>query len=192
MTKPVFLLLAFFPMPALAQVVSDGYFCHTDKYLAYEFSFSVPPYHHNLRIIEFDAKQLAPVELKLPEFQVRAMHCGEKTVVLSAADQRYSVDLTKPQQPRLVSIEPVASSRDGALKNLGMLSDIVYGDAPQRLNITLTQDSTVRNELRLTRGIIDSTCTEETRTRLVQTGADRKLKRDLTLYRVTATYCPGM
>ncbi len=83
------------PRGALAD--SDGYYCTTDRYIAYEFSFSKRlSSAHVLTVIFFDDTEgrIEAIEVPLAVFQVHGMKCDDDAVELLSSTELYRIDLS--------------------------------------------------------------------------------------------------
>jgi hypothetical protein len=96
------------PLPAAAD--SDGYFCTTDNYLAFELrSFNTPAINgkHVLKIVRFGSAQgiFWGGEVSFEDFQVHEMQCEPERVRVAGWDRGYVgyvVDISDPKQLRIV------------------------------------------------------------------------------------------
>lgn len=91
----LFGLCALAPRDALAD--SDGYYCTTDRYIAYEFSFSKRlSSAHVLTVIFFDDAEgrIEAIDVTLAVFQVHGMKCGADAVEILSFKELYEIDLT--------------------------------------------------------------------------------------------------
>lgn len=97
---------------------SDGHFCTSDGYLAYELrEWSVPEGKHVLGIIRVGGPQgiAAPVTVALADFQVHGMKCSPHDIVISSWDSTYSIALSADAPPEIRAVTPrrsVEISRD--------------------------------------------------------------------------------
>ena len=93
----------------VAYADSDGYYCTSGGYLAYQFGFAAPPVGpHRLFIVRFGGASGidAPIALDLPQFQVHGIVCGERTVRLAAYDAIYTVHLDESGRPVRYDVVP--------------------------------------------------------------------------------------
>lgn len=148
------LIVVFHPT---AKADSDGYFCWSNNFLAYEFSFSVEPRRvHKLYVYRFD---LGPDEqqkwLEIPEAQTQGIWCDENHVTLKLSSLYYRYSITS-NRITLVSTENqnLPTRIDQSLPDLGWrkrskdkptLSKFELHGAPQKYEIhsrrTPTRDS---------------------------------------------------
>lgn len=91
---------------------SDGYYCATATYLAYELRFTSgpdrqPPNGHTLYIVRLgDARSPQRIAVPLPDFQVHGMRCADTAVDLAGWDTVYVVDVGEDAQSRVRSALP--------------------------------------------------------------------------------------
>jgi hypothetical protein len=115
--------------PLLAD--SDGYFCFTSSYLAYDVGFSGSS-SHELRLVSL-ASPLSRDSLRaipLPDFQVHGMLCTETEVLVLGWDTLYTASLLPETQPPSLSSEklayggfrPSAFSETDGTRNLGSVA----------------------------------------------------------------------
>ena len=90
------LLLVVWAVSARAD--SDGYYCHTGDYLAYETQwgdgFEYPSGEHRLHVVVFDRDFPVTASIGLPGFQTHGMLCGASGVVLLGWLDTHRVDLS--------------------------------------------------------------------------------------------------
>lgn len=110
---------------------SDGRFCSTSSYLAYEVGLSgVSP--HELRIVSLEPPltEHSMHSIPLPDFQVHGLLCREAEVLLLGWDHLYTVSLVSAGEPSAVRSEklahagyrPASFPRVQAAQNLGSLA----------------------------------------------------------------------
>ncbi len=88
---------------------SDGYFCTSEGYLAYELrEWSVPEKKHVLRIIRVGGAQRIgdPLTLTLGEFQLHGMKCNPHDIVISSWDSTSIIALPASGPPEITSVLP--------------------------------------------------------------------------------------
>ena len=84
------LLLAALAMPALAD--SDGYFCTTSTYLAYETRFpSSSPHQLHVVSLKPPLSEQSRRSVDLPEFQVHGLLCSDSEVLVLGWDSLFTV-----------------------------------------------------------------------------------------------------
>lgn len=100
-------LIAFTATPLWAD--SDGYFCATPSYLAYEVGFSGSA-SHELRVVSLvpPLSQDSLRTIPLPDFQVHGMHCTEAAVLVLGWDALYTASLRPGSQLPSLSSEKLA------------------------------------------------------------------------------------
>lgn len=94
-------------MPRAVLADSDGYYCKTDQYIAYEFSFSKYSWSkHVLTVVFFDDSpgEIASMDVPLAAFQVHGMKCGADAVEVLAFDALYRIDLSSRKNQAAVKI----------------------------------------------------------------------------------------
>jgi hypothetical protein len=104
---------------AAAAADSDGYYCATPAYLAYELrGFTsgpdgrLSPGHH-LVLVAVDPEGVRePATIALPDFQVHGMRCGDKRVELSGWDSVHVVELGERLAMTLGPVTPHAPGGD--------------------------------------------------------------------------------
>jgi hypothetical protein len=124
---------------------SDGYFCTSRGYLAFETRLSTDPIRHELHIVRFGSGGIAAVApIALEEFQVHGMTCRAGTIEMHGWTQTYSIDITDAKRrtitSRAVQFDP---SQTRPADNLGHLAK------PQVID--LETDGTRRVQLVITR-----------------------------------------
>lgn len=88
---------------------SDGHFCTSDGYLAYELrEWSAPEGKHVLRIVRVGGPQgiAAPVTVALADFQVHGMKCSPHDIAISSWDSTYSIALSADAPPEIRAVMP--------------------------------------------------------------------------------------
>ena len=117
------------------QADSDGYFCATSSYLAYEVRFAGASVSHELRVVSLasplsqDSLQTIP----LPEFQVHGMLCTDEKILVLGWDTLYTAELLPDmKRPSLRSetlaypgSRPSPFSKTDSTGNLGILAEQV-------------------------------------------------------------------
>ncbi len=108
---------------------SDGYYCVSRGYLAYQFEFAAPsPKPHRLSLIRFSGTSgiESPAVLELPPFQVHGMQCGEGWIDLAAFTGIYHVTRDENHRPVRYEVQPFADGQQipqafvpSQLQNLG-------------------------------------------------------------------------
>jgi len=95
-----------FSVPSRAD--SDGYFCTSKGYVAYELRKGVTPgvTGHVLKIVRFDNESgiHAAGEVVLPDFQVHIMSCNANQIEISGWDKVFTRCVIEATGPRNVSI----------------------------------------------------------------------------------------
>lgn len=110
---------------------SDGHFCNTSSYLAYEVGMpGVSP--HELRIVSLEPplSERSMRSIRLPDFQVHGLLCSEAAVLVLGWDRLYTVSVLSADAPSAVRSEklahagfrPPAFSPLQAARNLGSLA----------------------------------------------------------------------
>ena len=90
-------LLAILTLASPAMADSDGYFCTTSSYLAYEVG--LPGYGpHELHIVSLTPPltERSKHAFRLPDFQVHGLLCKEAEVLLLGWDYLYTVSGLRP------------------------------------------------------------------------------------------------
>lgn len=91
--------LALWMSPPSLWADSDGYYCTTATYLAYELRFTSGPDHqppngHTVFVVRLgNDRGPQPTPVALPEFQVHGMRCADTAVELAGWDIVYIVDI---------------------------------------------------------------------------------------------------
>ncbi len=99
--------LALYMSPPSLWADSDGYYCTTATYLAYELQFTSgperqPPNGHTLFIVRLGhAGSTQPIAVRLPEFQIHGMRCTDTAVELAGWDKVFIVDVGQDEQPKV-------------------------------------------------------------------------------------------
>src|SRR5688572_18548823 len=147
------LAAAFVSAAVPAAADSDGYYCATSAYLAYELrGFTSGPDGqlspgHRLILVTVGADGIRePAAIALPDFQVHGMRCGEARVELSGWDSVHVVELGERLEMTLGPITPHApgSERAGFTQdNLASLSSAVRtGEALVRVDLPMKHGAT--------------------------------------------------
>jgi hypothetical protein len=97
------LLIGFLLISPAVRASSDGDFCHTDNYLAYELSLGLGLDHNELHVISLEAPLRSAsrrtISLPPPRFQVHGLLCTKSEIqVLGWTDLHY-VSLTPSHAP---------------------------------------------------------------------------------------------
>ena len=104
------------PRDALAD--SDGYYCTTDRYIAYEFSFSKRlSSAHVLTVVFFDDAEgrIEAIDVPLDVFQVHGMKCDDDAVELLSYAALYRIELSNRRNAAALKIrEFVGNAYDNA------------------------------------------------------------------------------
>ena len=120
---------------------SDGYFCASRGYLAFEIRLSTEPIRHELHIIRFGSggiAALAPIALE--EFQVHGMTCQARTIEMHGWTHTHSIDISEPKRPTITSLAvQFDPSQTRPADNLGHLAkpqviDLERDGAPRRIS----------------------------------------------------------
>lgn len=99
------LLCLSLSLPALAD--SDGAFCISEGYLAYELaSWSSPEKKHVLKVVRVGEGIEDPVTLVLDDFQVHGMRCKSNEIEVLGWDKHYSISLSRHGVPTIKSVQP--------------------------------------------------------------------------------------
>jgi hypothetical protein len=122
------LLLAALAMPALAD--SDGYFCTTSAYLAYETRFpSSSPHQLHVVSLEPPLSEQSRRSVDLPDFQVHGLLCFDSEVLVLGWDSLFTVTMAPAKALGLRSeklaysgYRPSLFENDGKSANLGSLA----------------------------------------------------------------------
>jgi hypothetical protein len=122
-------VLALVPGPLRAD--SDGYFCATTRYLAYDFGLSGYG-AHELRVVSLTTPLgKDPMRtIRLPDFQVHGLICKQSEVLILGWDHLYTASLLPaPRPPGLHSeslptggYRPPAFSKGDGTRNLGSVA----------------------------------------------------------------------
>lgn len=100
-------LVSLLASPAAAD--SDGCFCSTSSYLAYEVGFSGSG-SHELRVIalELPLGESSQRSTELPDFQTHGMLCGEAEVLLLGWEHLYTASVLPAEEPLTLRSERLA------------------------------------------------------------------------------------
>jgi hypothetical protein len=158
MMKSLILFCAVLTIGGLAYADSDGYFCSSPKFLAYEFSFSKEPGNqHRLYVVRFgQAFSASTLSIQIPDFQVHGMRCTDTEVELFGWDKKY---LFTVSATALISADEVKLPAPGVYpadlrgpENLGGESPVARGAMPREFTFKLeTLDPVYKYELRIKR-----------------------------------------
>ena len=183
--KLTILSLAFFILlSTAAKADSDGYFCSSSKFLAYEFSFSKDPSNkHKLYVYRFGAvPEEKPSWIQIPTFQVHAMQCSDDRVELVGWEKRYvftvSADMVSfvPEDERqeLGKFPRRFSSPTG---NLAGWSPVTRGVMPSEYTYELWPESPEGSfEIKIVRKSVEAPCEYLVESRLVKVESGGKNK----------------
>lgn len=100
-------------LAASAEADSEGYFCHSSEYLAYETrwgeGFPDVPGGHRLHVLRFGgAGELGEtVSVRLPDFQTHGMRCEGRAVSLLAHPGVHRVELGRDARPVYAGASPI-------------------------------------------------------------------------------------
>ena len=86
---------------------SDGYYCTTDRYIAYEFSFSKRlSSAHVLTVVFFDDAEgrIEAIDVPLDVFQVHGMKCDDDAVELLSSTELDRIDLSNRRNAATLKI----------------------------------------------------------------------------------------
>lgn len=122
-------LVIFAGGPLLAD--SDGYFCATPTYVAYDVRhWNVAS--HEIRVVSLvpPLSQSSVRTISLPDFQVHGMRCTEDAILVLGWDVLYTVSLSSETQRLLLSSKKLASggstpppfSKSDGGRNLGSVA----------------------------------------------------------------------
>ena len=170
---------------------SDGYFCSSDKFLAYQFSFSKEPYDkHMLYIIPFRSPLSAnPISIQVPDFQVHAMTCTNKSVELLGWEKKNIVNfenntLISSFEEKLPSPGNFPKDYFKHQKNLAGLSPVMSGPMPKEYRLKLASDNSGNSyELQIERQDSGNPCRAIVETSIVLLDSDKRKKELTTIYR---------
>ena len=175
-----------------AEADSDGYFCASSAFLAYEFSYSKDPSdQHKLYVLRFGAEPKGkPQWLKIPGFQVHGMKCSADRVEMVGWDKRYVYSVagdavTATLEENLPGPGKIPEGLSDA-DNLGGSSPVTRGEMPTRHTYPLTTNRPDGNyEIRIVRKKTKNPCTaliESSLFKLRPGGKDAKVA---SLYKAT-------
>lgn len=178
---------------ANAKADSDGYFCSSPTFLAYEFSFSKEPVdQHRLYVIHFGDATIPETQwLTVPAFQVHSLRCFSDRVEIIGWDKRYIYSVS------LNGIKPVGEENlpiPGKLPegfvtnpgNLGGFSPVTRGTMPSAYTYTLTTGRPDGNyEIRLQRRQTDNPCLPVVESTLIKAADKNRVIATRTLYNGT-------
>ena len=174
--------------PAYAD--SDGYFCSSPNFLAYEFSFSKEQANqHKLYIVRFgEAFSARPSSIQIPDFQVHGMTCTGTGVELLGWEKKY-----------LVNVSATAISLAGETRlpapgrfpddhrnppNLAGWSPVTRGAMPKEYTSKLdSHDPAYRYELRIKRLDTRNRCESTVETTLAKVGQHGETRERLLIYK---------
>ena len=175
-----------------ASADSDGYFCSSPAFLAYEFSFSKEPSdQHKLYVIHFGAEpRNEPQWLRIPSFQVHAMKCFSDRVEIVGWERRYvysvsSNAVTARLEELLLTPGKLPEGFSPAIENLGSFSQVTRGAMPSTYTYPLATNHG-KYEIRIVRRETANPCRPFVRTSLVKSGQGNNHAAVLTLYAGTA------
>ena len=97
MARAITVVALLFGLSNSADADSDGYFCITETYLAYEYNLLGTPNSHRVAIVPFDEDTgtIEVFEFGLPEFQLHSLNCGDARIVLAGWDTIHEVTWEK-------------------------------------------------------------------------------------------------
>ena len=107
-------VLLLFVLARGASADSDGYFCISDGYLAYELrEWSAPEQRHVLRIIFVGGSEgiSDPGTVPLDDFQLHGMKCEPDRIVILSWDRKYTLGPSDQGRPQIRSVEPFQAGR---------------------------------------------------------------------------------
>ncbi len=173
-----------------AHADSDGYFCSSPNFLAYEFSFSKEPAHqHKLYFVRFgEAFAAGPTSIELSAFQVHGMTCTGTGVELLGWYSRYlySVSATAISLASETKL-PAPSKFPGDHReppNLAGWSPVTRGTMPKEYTFKLDADDPVyRYELRIKRLDTKNPCESTVETTLAKVGQRGETGERLLIYK---------
>lgn len=138
---PVLLAAPFLSLAVAARADSDGFYCTSGAYLAYDLREGITPgvKGHILRVVRFDSKQgiERAGEITLEDFQTHQMTCTPDHIEMSGWDsgfQKYVIDVKGRQNPAIAehvsdptrrydrTKEPSAPPRQLGYERLGEMS----------------------------------------------------------------------
>lgn len=162
---------------------SDGYFCSSPMFLAYEFSFSKEPTdQHKLYVIHFGAKTINELQLlRIPEFQVHGMRCSSGRVEIIGWEKRYVYSVSPNGVTPLVEEKLPMHGKlpEGLVSNTGNLggfSPVTRGTMPSTYTYALTADRPDGNyEIRLQRKRTDNPCRPFVESNLVKASHENRV-----------------
>lgn len=106
-------MLLLGPFTSAVVADSDGYYCATDRYLAYELRLNQSG--HTLYVVRFGLPEgiTQPAEtVELEDFQVHGMACSREEIEVVSWDKRYTVDVTGT--PRVTKAEEITPAERNA------------------------------------------------------------------------------
>lgn len=89
-------------VPLICQADSDGYYCVSIGYFAYESRSFHSDGAHRLLIVPLNKSVgIGPrIAVELPDFQLHGMRCTPTAITIFSFDTAYEVDLSDPAAPR--------------------------------------------------------------------------------------------
>ena len=173
-----------------AKADSDGYFCSSSKFLAYEFWFSNEPSNqHKLYVYRFGTEpEEEPGWTQIPIFQVYGMKCFDDRVELVGWGKQYvfsvSTNMVKPAlEEALESPGKLPGNFSSVSENLAGWSPVTRGTMPREHTYELWPESPEgRFEIQIVRKNVDAPCEYLVESRLVKVGTDSNDKLIQLLY----------
>lgn len=165
-----------------AKADSDGYFCFSPAFLAYEFSFSKEPSdQHKLYIIHFGVEpRTEPRWLRIAAFQVHSMKCFSDRVEIIGWEKRYVYSVS-PNAVTVVLEETLPTPGKlpegfvSAEENLGGFSPVTRGAMPSAYTYVLTTNRPDGDYvIRLERIRTGNPCRPLVKANLVKVGQQKK------------------
>lgn len=175
-----------------AKADSDGYFCSSSAFLAYEFSYSKEPSdQHKLYLVRFGAEPKGkPQWLKIPGFQVHGMRCSADRVEMVGWDKRYVYAVTGESVTATLEENLPAPGKfpEGFSEadNLGGFSPVTRGEMPASYTYPLTTNRPDGNyEIHIVRKKTKDPCTVLIESSLFKLGPGGKGTKVKSLYKAT-------
>ncbi|MGO9094728.1 MAG: hypothetical protein ACLQGV_05845 [Bryobacteraceae bacterium] len=188
--SPIFVCAVLAAGSGLAYADSDGCFCSSPSFLAYEFSFSKQPANqHKLYVVRFgEVLPASPPSIEIPDFQVHGMTCNDTGVEIFGWDREYLVNVSATaislvSETRL----PAPGKFPGDHRdppNLAGWSPVTRGAVPKEYTFKLeARDAVYRYELRIKRLDTKNPCESTVEATLAKVGQHGETRERLLIYK---------
>jgi hypothetical protein len=182
MKTVIWFFLLFVIASNTAHAYVDGYYCSSDKFLAYEFSYSqLSDKQHRLFVIPFRSPLIAsPVSLPIPDFQVSEMKCTDTKIEIIGLEKKYTFNFVN---------DKLTSGLEEKLSTPGVWSQKVISlgfpnhVTGQMLKVFLSKDESGNNyELQMEQRTTRDSCEFTFITALVVMDQRNKIKESKTIF----------